>query len=75
MPYLLLHDRQWNLLVNNIRHEVTVPQAMNRERLQVSSLRIFSIYLLQSGLGDIMLKYLPDAILREWPIPAFSGVK
>jgi hypothetical protein len=48
---------------------------VNREHSQVSSNRIFAIDLLQSGFGDIMLKYLPDAILCIRLIPPFSRME
>ena len=75
MTHLLLYDRQRDLAVHDVRHKVTVPEAVNREHLQVSARRVFSINLLQSGLGDVILKNLPDTVFCEWLIPASSGVK
>lgn len=75
MSHLLLHNRKRQFSINHIVGDMTVPQAMNRKHLQISPHRIFPIDLLQSSLGDIVLKYLPDAIFCIWLIPTFSGVK
>lgn len=75
MSHLLLHYRQWDLSVDNICHEVAVPEAVNCEHLQVSAHAVLSINLLQPGLGNIILEYLPDAIFCIWPIPPFPRMK
>ena len=74
MSHLLLYYRQRDLAVDNICHEVTVPEAVNSEHLQVPTYRVLAVDLLQPGLGDIMLKYLPDTIFCKWPVPTSYGV-
>lgn len=75
MPDLFLNDGKWEFSINHIVSDMAMSKTMDSEHFQIPPLGIFSIDLLQSNFGDIMLKNLTDAIFCIWPIPTFSGVK
>jgi len=56
-------------------HDVTVPEAVNREHVQVPVTAIAAINLLETSQFHVLLKYLTNAVLSIAMIESFAWMK
>ena len=63
MPYLLLHDRERQLVEVDVVHQVAMPEAMDCDLVESSANGIRTVLPTQAGLPDVFLEDLPKPIL------------
>ena len=67
MANLFLNNRQRQLVVVDMMHDMRVAHRMNRDLAEFPAFGVLAILPVKSGFDNIALEYLPDSILTVMP--------